>query len=911
MPLQARKHGVARATLAPPEECVPSRSSALYQIALEVAVEVDGAATVLDTWCEERGLPPAAIAEELVSVVARPRLFLAELARHARDIGAGPEELAAAGLKAWWAYGMADIPFVVLPYWDLGEELLALEARSLRAFDNRPASIMAGSPGPFGLRGLRARDRVVWCEGALDALAWLAAGVPALGLPAGAWQAWWGGLVPPGVAALIAAGEEERARLWAGELAVGGRAVRFVDYAAAEASGGGAAGVLLAGGPGALLELAELATPEWAPGGELAAELEESDLPIWTGRGEGGGGAPPAPPPARGEQLWELIEDIHWVESADGDGRKRVPMVRPPHRLTDACIEWFEDRDGVFVRAEDGCAWLYFGRHLYRLGLLDDEWRGALYDLGRVNLQDREGRLVASALEQYALARRDGPPLRPWCYCDRDRGVLAIHLHHDAQIALVRAGRFEVVENGRAAGMILHCDEGGVAPLRIDPATADPAEALELLDECLVQYLATTPHERSLWVSWVISTWFRHLLGTRALLVGLGPAGSGKSEAAKLTTALIYGSERLIHPTVAALEEEGTRQPFVALDNLETRQIAQNERLQQWLLLAATGAVRKKRLMGTPRGILDQKTDACVLITAIEPPGLDELIQRTVAVGFRHEMQREGYQPGKVLRQLLRARDRIIGGLLRLCADRIMPAFDQVEAYRRQVGPGHPKRRLGQHLALCALIADCCQAVNPGLWGPGREELAAWLDHLAAGSSDQARDSDPIVAALGTLLHSFNRTVERGRDGLSDEHRPALDGAWYRCKPVYRRLEDGELVLEAEKAGHVLLDAHGFAVVVGLVGSYEHLHHDLVRAELEERTPGQYRGRIPTSAVLTARWRHNRAIEDAGWRVSDWRKHARPRLYLFVREDLDGAPGEAGDPPPSGEGGGVGWGVSL
>ncbi len=589
-----------------------------------------------------------------------------------------------------------------------------------------------------------------------------------------------------------------------------------------------------------------------------------------------------------GQPLADLIEQLHW-----GDD-KRADRVKPPHRLTDAVIRWFVLGGGTFLRDRSGHAFLYFRRRLYSVEKRDKNWQGFLYEVGRINLDDPEGKLIARALEQHALSLHEGPQLCPWVYFDEKETRLAVHLHGRADVVVYARRRGYTVEANGKHGLLLEDDET-TRPIEM-PRRPDVGAALEALDRLLVKNLATSTHERSLFVGWVLSCMLRQALSTRALLFCQGPSGSGKSEATKLATTLIHGVPRLIAPTIAALYEEARAQPLIVLDNQETKQLAGDDALQQFLLLSATGAVRKKRLEGTSRGIVDQKTDALVCVTAIEPPARDELIQRTVGVTFDRTLHSRTFHAPTAIRALNEARGLILGGLLRLFSERLLERLDEVNAFNQLVPADHPKRRLGQHLGLIALIVDVCHRERPGMWRSGRDELRDWLTTSGALALELAAGTDPIVAGLSTLQWSWNRVVRlRG-----ETSRPAWDGALYRCKPAFRAdplLNLGDPWTDDPKKALQLPTEDGRPVVAGFIGSYEDILADMHRAEHEERGTGELRRRIGSVAAFSARWRNNRAIEEADWFAEMWSDTSRPRTYLFGRGRHTRA-----DASPEGEG---------
>lgn len=582
--------------------------------------------------------------------------------------------------------------------------------------------------------------------------------------------------------------------------------------------------------------------------------------------------------------LPEVIEEAHWHDDGQG-GRKRAPTVQPIYHLTDAVIRWIEAQGGIFLRDSGGAAYLYVGSRLYRMDLGDPAWKGWLYHTGRIVLTDREGRAIASALEQYALSRHDAPEPRPWMWHDRDSDGVAIHLHDDGdQVALVEPGKVRLERNGSNGVLLLRDDS--TRTIRWGNRRPSAEWALGALDELVVKGLACEPAHRSLVLTWAISALVRHRLDTKMILFCTGAAGAGKTEAAKLVTTLWHGVPRVLQSTVAALWAEGERQPIVALDNQESAQLTASEGLVQWLLVAATGAQRTKRLEGTSSGVLSQRADALALVTAIEPPALDELIQRVVLVRFRHALHAATYSSAATIAELQKVRGRVMAGLLDLLAHGILPRLAEVRAVMATIPTQHPKKRLGQHLAVCALVADAVHNVRPGMWGTGQAELSGWLEAQAASAAELARGSDPVLDALQRLLWDWNRiVVERGAQG--GPVRPAFEEARYRCRPLYRDEYGAWTDDEGQAEPRIKRQGATFGQVAGVRGSYTDLHADLLRVCRESSAGPAFAKRIGTPSVLAARWHNNTALAGAGWRAIQTGRSGRDgRTFHFQLEEV-------------------------
>ncbi len=588
--------------------------------------------------------------------------------------------------------------------------------------------------------------------------------------------------------------------------------------------------------------------------------------------------------------LTSLIEACHWWGEDKNGFPKRTKSVEPLHALTDLVVAWFGARGGRFFRLATGEPYLYFRRRQYCIRRTDPDWLGAIYSFGKVNAEDYDGKRILRALEQHALdpGRTSVEPLT-WLHYDRAENSIRFHTGDaEDRVVVTSAGAVTLETNGDQGVLVYR--EPSARELALEEG-ATPTQAAELLERHFLSNLSLERNDAALYTCWLLSSVFRHGLGTRAILFCQGAPGSGKSEAAKLASTLLWGQERLIAPTLAALRVDAAKQPMVVLDNTETRDI--DTRTLQFLLLSATGATHKKRIEGTVDGVHDQPLTAFILLTAIEPPSVDELIQRTLTVQFGHHFHRASYQAVRELTMLARARSQLWSGLLRLYADELLPNLRRLLPHFQSLIPqDHPKKWLEGHLALIASIAEVLHQVRPSLWPRGEALLAHWLGIQEQRSSEQALDTDPIVDALSRLEYEWNRVIERDRE----VRRPAYDDKLYVADPLY--IGPNGQVVDDDRAASVSISDRGaernYYRVVGFQADYKTLHRDLVRACAESRGTRAYEHAIKSGNALAARCARSRALAEAGWRIQLVERRAKgqaARTYWFIGPQAGPDPG--------------------
>ena len=836
--------------------------------------------------------------------------------------------------------------------------LTGFHVRTLSA-TGKPRWLFAGpvSPWPWTVEPLRqslvSQDVIVLCEGATDALAWAGTAFTAWGVPGVAGLTPWmcGLLADCGARVLVALDDDAAGRAarptWGAMLEAARVPFRHLDYADLGRAGvNDAADAVREDCRVELLDLAlsilgaPQAEPSPAPSDGLAgptpsdggvakdAEPEQETRhaarvtpPARPRADETDSPADAAPEPepqaGRGREPPRVDDDspLHDDDLSLANIRARLKSTSlrwtialvhqwwdhghkgqvDPQIVAEMVVEWFEAREGRFLQDSAAEPHLYWQRGLHHIGARDRGWLGLCYREGRINRETREGKIVLSAMESHAWAQRDAPTVQPWAFYDRNSRELAVHTHDDQdRVLVVNAEGVNVAQNG--SGRFLLRTDSGTKAIHSKPARFQ--RAAELLSRHFVNGLATTEAERALMTTWLLTAWLRQRLNTRAIVFAQGSSGSGKSQAAKAATTLLFGSERLIDPTPAACRTEGALQPLVTLDNKESRNM--DQALIQFLLLSATGITRKKRAEGTTDGIHDEQINALVLVTAIEPPGLPELASRTLTVRFRHDLQRAGFQPADELRALAQHRSTILMGLFEMFGRMFKTGRGPLDKLALDIPPRHPRERLGEHLALMAHLGGELRNAVPDIWGGSRPDahdlLKTWLHDEAEIARDQAVGTDPIYAALSALVWSWNRLVERQGDLV----RPAVADALFRCRPLYAGAND-TLVENPQRGTRWVGGTRTFRLIVGFAGSYTDLHADLMRVSRDTSAGATYSDAIRSAGVLSARMYRNTALDEGGWHTDVARVTSTGRTYRFwiEPERLDLEAGDDGETPVS------------
>ncbi len=282
-----------------------------------------------------------------------------------------------------------------------------------------------------------------------------------------------------------------------------------------------------------------------------------------------------------------------------------------------------------------------------------------------------------------------------------------------------------------------------------------PAEAVELLWTRVMSNMALRDEDRYLLICWVLGMFFKEYLRPKPIVRLLAKTATGKSTASKLLSHFFYGEELMHHSasTVAAMYAMAAQFPLLIFDNLETRNMT--PKIEDFMLIAATGGTKAKRKLSTDAGVIVEHTNCMVLTNGIEPFNKRELIDRTIELQL--DLGRHGsktYHEVKVIQQIHEDRGRIMHGLLRLFGEEVIPRIKDGEVKR--IGTEfhrHAKSRFNEYLALISLILDAIWKYRP-LKGYARPHdlVNRWLADQSVAEEEQDAGTNDVLYFLDTLV---------------------------------------------------------------------------------------------------------------------------------------------------------------
>ncbi len=488
----------------------------------------------------------------------------------------------------------------------------------------------------------------------------------------------------------------------------------------------------------------------------------------------------------------EQRREKHFTDAPSGSCRARIEEVlmetaegnAPDYtQVAEAAYEWFTAHGAQFFHTRDGEPFLHFDNAIYWMDSADRgrkrQYAAMLYEQTGLVPTSSGGRTFFEVLPSLALIRGQMRDHFSWLHTDVSNHTVYFNLNNDQhEIARITPGGIELLKNGgNADGIILEGSQK-MMPLRF-LADADPAEADRLLSTLIRDNLTCAPGESALILSWLSCFLLIDFAGTRPMTRFEGPAGSGKTTASKLISALLYGEPQQKKSTDAANYTDGSRNPLIVLDNIEVKQMT--EELTTFLLTSITGIAKEKRKSGTDTGTVIERTKCLLNTTGIEPlrGELSEILSRSFVITFDLASQADHcFLETEVISAIQKNRDLILSAMLKRTRHVLAMMRD---GRRRQAMKllleslgDHDKRRCNDYLSLMYLMMLASSQeheVDAGLEALNPRFLDQ-INVLNATSQQTARDSNPIATALESLFHAFHNAVdldEKARLGQDDD----------------------------------------------------------------------------------------------------------------------------------------------
>lgn len=453
------------------------------------------------------------------------------------------------------------------------------------------------------------------------------------------------------------------------------------------------------------------------------------------------------------EQLATITESF---QSTRNDSYKRT--------VATAVWDYFKDRGKFFVSGDK--LHLFYHHAIYQIGD-NNPFKALMHREAGINYKQDVAGFVWEELKALCYTRGDRLTEFGWISVFDDAGEMTLYLNmKDPANRVIRIahGDVDIAENGTNVHNVLLAESSQMKPFTYDPECNVPA-AMRDLKSLVLDNLTCDPAQRYLVLAWALSAYLLPFCETRALMKMEGMSGSGKTTAAKLLSLLIYGDNMVGRSSTASDYSMASTEPLIIKDNMETDDI--NRNALNFLLLAATGATNIKRAQGTESGVVTEKINCLVAITAIEPFAKPELINRTFIIDFAKRFQEKEFVETDVVMKLLARRDDIMSAWLQIMAETVLPSLadrGEVIKYIKTQHKDYAKERVTEFTALLVLITRALLKFMPlssdlrldaGDRSPEFALLDAWIKYQNEHSRVAEQGTNAVLQLLDGLRRVF------------------------------------------------------------------------------------------------------------------------------------------------------------
>ena len=475
------------------------------------------------------------------------------------------------------------------------------------------------------------------------------------------------------------------------------------------------------------------------------------------------------------KQGYDLREQLQTVLDSF-NGSTRTDSYR--RTLATAIWDYFKERGKFFVSGDK--LHLFYHHTIYQLGD-NTPFKALMHREAGINYKQDVAGFVWEEMKALCYTRGDRLTEFGWIslFDDQGKPTLYLNLKDPAnRILKVSSEGVDIAENGTNSHNVLLAESSQMKDFKFDPEVK-AASALRDLKALVLDGLSCEPAQRYLVLAWALSAYLLPFCETRALMKMEGMSGSGKTTAAKFLSLLIYGDNMVGRSSTASDYSMASTEPLIIKDNMETDDI--NRNALNFLLLAATGATNIKRAQGTESGVVTEKINCLVAITAIEPFAKPELINRTFIIDFSKRWQRQDFVETDAVIKLLAKRDEIVSAWLQLLADKVLPSLEgrgEVIRYIKEQHREYAKERVTEFTALLVLI---CRALVPYMPLPESLSLTAgdrppefvlldeWIRYQNEHSRAIEQGTNVVLQLLDGLRRVFLIEFSRKADPM-DQH---------------------------------------------------------------------------------------------------------------------------------------------
>lgn len=587
--------------------------------------------------------------------------------------------------------------------------------------------------------------------------------------------------------------------------------------------------------------------------------------------------------------LISIVRD--YVEDNDGNKRKFINA----RLLSESIFKWFLDR-GKFFRTDDGRLYLFYNREIFEIK--DNEnFNYLMLRLSQLHPAEDPGKKVFSYLATLCHGRGERVCTMVWHYTNINNNTIFLGLNspNNMIVKLTPGEEPAEIPNGINSDSVLLMGSEEIKPFKYQEKV-NVQDAFDKLRELIFDNLTCNSEDRYFVICWMISFIFLDYLTVKGIAKFEGDSGFGKSSAADMLVALIYGSGSAGQATGAAARSDAATNPLMVLDNLESDKVKQ---YIDMLLQGADSRARKKRMAGSDRKTISETMEALTLVTAIEPFSgrLAEIITRTFILNFSLKEQKKGFIKMDIIHDIIRHRDMMLSGIMKMVSMEVLPNLGRRSNWMSTIEnlyPDHNKKRANECICMLAVILEAVTRYIPvyskgigyGKRSDASHILTAWIRSQDALAEEVNVSSNTIINFLDGIRRGYEIDIKE-RNISTQPVKGFPDNCYVHTHPAYQL---DFIITQGDKRP---IEIDGVQVEC-LVKTYQFDFEmrDLMQAFNSFAKENGIKNPYTSPNILAKRIHNDReTIEKSGWKLVSKDKdtmHNRfvngTRIFRFMRE---------------------------
>lgn len=447
-------------------------------------------------------------------------------------------------------------------------------------------------------------------------------------------------------------------------------------------------------------------------------------------------------------------------------------------KATHAAFEWFIDNGARFFYTPQDEPFMYFNHEIYWMESLNmgrrRHYRAMIYKQTGFVATTAGGKTFFEIIANLTRAEGEKRHSFSWLHSDVANRIIYFDLNNENhEIVKISAEKIEVLMNGGNSEEITLSSSDKMSPLQYIP-DVKIEEADQLLSKLLIDNMTCSSQHAEFIISWLSCFLLLDFAGTKPMTRFEGVAGSGKTTASKLGSALIYGEPQLKKGTDASNYTDGARNPMISLDNIEMMQM--KEELRQFLVTSITGINKEKRRSGTDDENIIEKVKCLLNTTGIEPlcGDLSEVLSRSFIINFDTKRQEANdcFLEAEFMAEIKKNRNKIVSAIIKKTSRALKDIKDNngqkkvMQLINREL-PNHDKKRCNDYLSLMYLMR---------IGRPEDEDLETIEENFVhqirtinIESQNIAKESNLIAMALAALFDSYRIALKQQKEQYKDE----------------------------------------------------------------------------------------------------------------------------------------------